>query len=77
MTKILIIDDDEELTESLAAFFNNHQCELVVANDPLLAMALIEKEAPLLLLLDVMMPKIDGFTLCEQIRKNTPYLSLC
>ena len=70
MTKILIVDDDEELTESLAAFFNNHQCELVVANDPLLAMELIEKEAPLLLLLDVMMPKVDGFTLCEQIRKK-------
>jgi DNA-binding response OmpR family regulator len=69
MAKILIIDDDENLTDSLRELFKQHQLAFVCANDPSLGLALIESEAPQLLLLDVMMPKIDGFTLCKQIRE--------
>lgn len=65
-----MIDDDEELTTNLSTFFNHHQIELRVANNPALGMELLEKEQPSLLLLDVMMPTIDGFTLCKQIREK-------
>ena len=70
MTKILMIDDDVTLTESLAEFFRQYQFELIYANDPEVGLELIATEEPALLLLDVMMPKIDGFTLCKQIRQN-------
>ncbi|MBE0368962.1 hypothetical protein PAUR_a2705 [Pseudoalteromonas aurantia 208] len=63
-----MIDDDECLTESLSIFFHQHQIELIYANDPLHGLDLLETESPALLLLDVMMPKIDGFTLCKKIR---------
>jgi DNA-binding response OmpR family regulator len=70
MTSILMIDDDKDLTESLSLFFKKHNLELVVANDPLVGLDLIGKAKPKLLLLDVMMPKVDGFTLCKQIREK-------
>jgi len=70
MTKILMIDDDETLTENLSIFFHQHHFELIYANDPTIGLDLIASESPELLLLDVMMPKIDGFTLCRKIRKS-------
>lgn len=70
MTKILMIDDDEVLTESLSVFFHQHHFELIYANDPITGLELVESETPALLLLDVMMPKVDGFTLCKQIRET-------
>lgn len=70
MTKIFMIDDDEELTANLRVFFKNHHFELCFANDPLEGLAKLEKEEPRLLLLDVMMPKVDGFSLCKQIREK-------
>ncbi len=70
MTKIFMIDDDEELTANLRVFFKNHHFELCFANDPLEGLAQLEKEEPRLLLLDVMMPKVDGFSLCKQIREK-------
>lgn len=70
MTKILMIDDDETLTESLSVFFHQHNFELIYANDPIIGLALITAEKPALLLLDVMMPIVDGFTLCKQIRET-------
>ena len=66
-----MIDDDKDLTDSLSLFFKNHHLTLVVANDPLVGLDLIEDTEPALLLLDVMMPKIDGFTLCKQIREKS------
>lgn len=78
MKKLLIIDDDESLTESLSLFFEKHQVELVCANDPLVGLELLTTEPPNLLLLDVTMPKVDGFTLCKKIRKthNLPIIML-
>ena len=65
-----MIDDDRTLTESLSTFFSQHNFEMRYANDPIDGMKLITTEAPALLLLDVMMPKVDGFTLCKQIRET-------
>lgn len=70
MIKLLIIDDDENLTDSLSVFFQHNQIELVCVNDPAQGLAQIESQAPQLLLLDVMMPNVDGFTLCKQIRET-------
>lgn len=78
MTKILMIDDDTSLTQNLSVFFQQHQIELVYANDPLIGLEQLVTESPKLLLLDVMMPKVDGFTLCKQIREkhNLPIIML-
>lgn len=70
MTKILIIDDDQYLCESLIAYFSQFDIELMYANTPSDGLRKLEKYSPELLLLDVMMPEMDGFTLCKKIRLN-------
>ncbi|MFC3092932.1 DNA-binding response regulator [Alteromonas sediminis] len=78
MNNILVIDDDKDLTDNLSVFFKKYDLDLVVANEPLVGLKLIEESEPKLLLLDVMMPKVDGFTLCKQIREksNLPIIML-
>jgi len=78
MTRLLMIDDDESLTESLTVFFQQNDIELIYANDPLIGLELLTTESPNLLLLDVTMPKVDGFTLCKKIREtdNLPIIML-
>jgi len=68
MAKILIIDDDESLCIRLVAYFSLFDLELFTANSPSCGLDKLETLSPDLLLLDVMMPEKDGFTLCKEIR---------
>lgn len=70
--KILIIDDDEQqlhLTQKILSQMGKF--ETATCQDPSNAIEVIRKEKPDLVLLDIMMPKLDGFMLCKAIR-NTP-----
>ena len=70
--KILIVDDDEEqLRLSFKILTQIGNFEAVTCQDPSVAISAIQMEKPDLVLLDIMMPKIDGFTLCKTIR-DTP-----
>ncbi len=69
--KILIVDDDEEqlrLTYKILTQIGGF--EAVSCQEPSDAIDMIRKEKPSLVLLDIMMPKIDGFTLCKRIRET-------
>lgn len=68
--KILIIDDDKELCERLRSYFARYDLTLCIANMPSKGLTYLDQEKPDALLLDVMMPETDGFTLCKQIRAN-------
>lgn len=70
MTKILMIDDDADLCESLAAYCSQFELELVYANTPSDGLLKLKNLSPKLLLLDVMMPEMDGFTLCKEVRMH-------
>lgn len=70
MTTILIIDDDPSLCDRLAQYFRKFDLELLQANTPSDGLLLLDKHSPELLLLDVMMPEMDGFTLCKKIRRR-------
>lgn len=69
MTKILLIDDDEKLGDLLGAFFQRFDLNLRVAHDPVTGLAMLNKEDPDLVILDVMLPGQDGFEVCRKIRK--------
>jgi PleD family two-component response regulator len=71
--KIFIVDDMLDSIYGLKKFLTVHGCRVSVTTDAEMALELIEKENPDLILLDVIMPNIDGFELCEQI-KETPNL---
>lgn len=77
-TKVLIADDDPNVCEIIRLYFMKQQIELVVAGDGLQALELVEQESPDIIILDVMMPQMDGFAACREIRKkwDTPIIML-
>ena len=70
MTTILIIDDDKELTELLDEFLSEHKYKTQIYHNPLQAVKALEKQVPDLVLLDIMMPEMDGFQVLRKIRET-------
>jgi len=71
MRRILLIDDDELLAPPLAAFFRRFDFELDSATLPSAGLAKLRAETYDAAILDVMLPEIDGFELCRQIRRES------
>lgn len=71
MQNILIADDNEDITKILAAYSLKEGYQPVIAKDGEEAINLFESSAPVAVLLDVMMPKIDGYEVCRRIRKKS------
>ena len=76
--KVLIVDDDENICELLRLYLEKDGFETVVANDGVTAVQYAEKYNPDLILLDIMLPSLDGWQVCREIRKNsdTPIIML-
>ena len=76
--KILIADDDKNICELLRLYLAKEGYTTCIANDGEAAFAAFEKEKPNLVLLDIMMPKMDGWEVCRKIRAvdNTPVIML-
>ena len=76
--KILIADDDKNICELLRLYLAKEGYAPCIANDGEAAFAAFEKEKPGLVLLDVMMPKMDGWEVCRRIRAQaaTPIIML-
>ena len=70
MAKILIADDEPQIREILRVYFDKDEYEVVEAEDGQQALSMIEKERPDMVLLDIMMPVLDGITACEEIRRR-------
>ncbi len=70
MTTILIIDDDKELTELLDEFLSEHKYKTQIYHNPVQAVKALEKQVPDLVLLDIMMPEMDGFQVLRKIRET-------
>ena len=71
MEKMLIADDNRQITAVLTAYARKEGFESVVAYDGEEALAAYRREAPAVILLDVMMPKLDGFEVCRRIREES------
>jgi len=69
MRKLLLIDDDEKLAEPLQLYFSKFDLSLDNETRPLEALERIKREDYDLLILDVMLPQIDGFETCKRIRQ--------
>ena len=70
MSKILIIDDDEAICElvKISLELAGHNCKY--STDPIKGYALIKQDIPDLIILDVMMGEVDGYSLALKIRQN-------
>ncbi len=77
--KILVVDDNQQNLELLQAYLEDLNCETIPAHDGQEALNIINKAAPDLILLDIMMPKMSGFEVCKKVKafpktKNIPVI---
>jgi DNA-binding response OmpR family regulator len=68
--KILIADDEPNIVVSLEYLMKREGYDVVLATDGEAALAAMSENAPDLILLDIMLPKKNGFEVCQQIRAN-------
>ena len=71
MTRVLLIDDDDRLAAPLGDFLLRHNIELVNATDPETGLRMLRDTGIDLVILDVMLPGQDGFSVCRQIRRTS------
>ena len=78
LQKLLIVEDEPDIHELLEAYLHDAGYETTIAGDGVEALAKFQKDKFDLILLDLMLPKIDGFGVCEFIRResNVPILML-
>lgn len=69
-SKVLIVDDDPSIVVGLKFLMEQDGYEVLVAYDGETALSLAISERPDLILLDIMLPVMDGFTVCETLRKT-------
>ena len=67
--KILIVDDDTNICELLRLYLEKDGYSTVIANDGMAAVQKFREENPDLILLDIMLPRLDGWQVCREIRK--------
>ncbi|MDZ5605702.1 response regulator transcription factor [Bacillus pseudomycoides] len=72
MTKtILIVEDEDILREILKDYFLNEQYKVLEARDGKEALVLFEEEEVHLVILDIMLPELDGWSVCRRVRKTS------
>ncbi len=77
-TKILVIDDDIAITELMSMLLKTHGFEVITTNSGSDGVNIAREKNPGVILLDLMMPDLDGWQVCKAIRKfsNVPILIL-
>ena len=70
MKKILIVDDEPNILMSLEFLMRKNGYHVFIARDGSEALKIITKEVPDIIVLDIMMPNVDGYEVCERVRKT-------
>jgi len=71
MKKILIVEDEERLRELVVLYFKKENYEIFEAEDGITALELIKDKEFDLVILDIMIPEIDGFSVCKKVRESS------
>ena len=79
---ILVIDDEEHIIELIKFNLEKNGYKVITASNGIEALKLVRAEVPRLVLLDLMLPGMDGYDVCKEIRKDnsissTPIVMLC
>lgn len=69
--KILIVDDDQNICELLRLYIEKEGFDVRIANDGRRALDLFEEYNPDLIMLDIMLPELDGWQVCREVRKKS------
>ena len=71
LEKILIVDDDTNICELLRLYIEKDGFTVIIANDGATAVKMFREQQPDLMLLDIMLPKLDGWQVCREVRKTS------
>ncbi len=69
---ILLVEDDQKLAELIAGYLKRYDLDVLIESHGDIAITRILKEQPDLVILDLMLPGCDGFTVCREVRKDFP-----
>jgi two-component system, OmpR family, response regulator ChvI len=75
--RILVVDDEYDAALTLKAILEEEEFEVDVFNDPTLALSNFKAGCYHLLLLDILMPKMNGFKLCQQLQNIDDKVKVC
>jgi DNA-binding response OmpR family regulator len=77
-TRILVIDDDVAITELMGLVLKTHGFDVITTNSGAQGIQLVREKTPNVILLDLMMPDVDGWQVCKAVRQfsNVPILIL-
>ena len=70
MFNVLVVDDEKEIRDAIEIYLRGENLNIIKAGDGVEALELLESNNIHLIILDVMMPKLDGIKTCLEIRKN-------
>ena len=70
-TSILVVEDEEKLAQAIALYLRNAGFAVEIALDGQAALESFQRQPPDLVVLDLMLPKIDGWEVCHRVRKNS------
>jgi len=70
---ILIVDDDPDILEGIITILESQPYRLATARDGIMCMELVKKEKPDLLILDLLMPRMDGWGVIREMRSEPRY----
>ena len=71
--KILLVDDDADFTEAVKLLLESRSYDVTVANDGKEGLKKVQTEGPNLIILDVMMPEMDGYQVCAKLKADPKY----
>lgn len=74
MNKILIIEDDPKIVKGLETAFKFHEFTVLHANNAEGGLSIFQKNQPDLVILDIMLPGLDGFEICKRVKKENPLI---
>lgn len=76
MTHIFAVDDENEVLQTLGRVLGREEYDVTLISSSLEAISMLEKQKPDLLILDIIMPEMDGVTLCRRLRRDPRFISL-
>jgi DNA-binding response OmpR family regulator len=76
MTYVIAVDDDHEVLETLGRVMRHEKYEMALLSSGKELFPLLETRQPDLLILDIMMPELDGITICKMLRRDPRYIAL-
>jgi len=74
--KILLVDDEQDLVKTLKKRLESNGYEVFISNDGIDALAKAKKENPDLIILDLMLPKMDGYKVCGLLKSDAWYKNI-